>query len=265
MTKIESPNLSIYQKVLDENKEKDPEMWLTQEELIYQTDLFMKDLTIPNLNPDSTALFYLDKSGRPLAYLTRHLYSLYTQGRRIPPIRFVNIGRHSGADLDISFEGCPDKLREVYGRGINTSGTIIIVDVFRATGKTIQRAMNIFTQGFPEAQVIPKFAYTKVPAWHNNPTYTGVQEYTKLGDAMGKALSHLNTEFGMNFKTVADFFKDDIRINGVRLRERYQELYIGYCDQFKNTPFVKYAHISKEVRQELDLVCSTLSQGLYLD
>lgn len=130
-------------------------------------------------------VIWLDKSARPLAWLTKELWPLLSpdakgETPKMPDFRFVNIDREqwvntvdpSGSgymDIDRVDESIIRSLRSVFvapqhkKEGLTESidsaptelngKTILIVDEVRASGRTLEIAQKFFARAFPDTKI----------------------------------------------------------------------------------------------------------------
>jgi hypothetical protein len=181
----------------------DSETVLSTLELVTQTHGFMNryaELVSENGNLD--AVFFLDKSARPIAYLFRKLYQDYVPDLRIPQIRFIsvtgNTNLENSFDNPFRFQNNPRVVREAYlphlKRLDGDNKKILIVDDFEATGRTTRGALYLFDQSFPESQALHMVAYAKKPKWYGYTEQIGVMDYVSryffgYGELAAKILS----------------------------------------------------------------------------
>lgn len=133
------------------------------------------------------SLVFLDKSARPIAWLFRDLWRQATPDEPVPACRFVNIGRLEEPHLP----EFPRKQRKTYGRGaVDAVGVafgpqfdgkrVLIVDEVVVSGSTLQSAMSVFKEAFPNAKFEPVHIATvreigNLP-WMDMPGATSVLE-----------------------------------------------------------------------------------------
>jgi len=225
--------------------------FLPAEELIEQTHRFMlgfQQMAESGKLPDT--VFFLDKSARPVAYLFRKLYSDYCPGKKVPKVKFINIGR-GGVGFysnERPFTGEPSVLRDVYGRHIDQVGRILIVDDHRHTGETIDMTMSLFTEAFPQAQLKSMVVYSKSPNWFQFVPYLGVKEQT-VNDYKKLALSAFNKE------------NDTLYENHTQIpAEKVNRFWSLYQKIEGTVPFAKRGTTNAlpDARRELDIVCEEI-------
>ncbi len=132
-----------------------------------------------------SVLVFMDRSARPISWMIRAAWDKYADGKPIPAIRFVNIGREKG-DV-VGWSSSPDyyvdsedsngiipgeKKREIekkfwsrlegedylksFKKGLEqeiSGGKILLVDDYISSGYSIGLAKNYFRYHFPEVDV----------------------------------------------------------------------------------------------------------------
>lgn len=174
---------------------------LNREEMIDQTKLFMEKFSnlAKNKNLPNT-IFFLDKRARPLAYMFRKLYPYFCPQDEMPAIRFINIGRNSDEGVNTKerpFNGDPAIIRKEYGKYIDSNGSILVVDEYSSTGKTLENASKMISQAFPDATVRGTTAYNKQVLWKDE---IGVEEFT-TDDFQKKAVETVNEKYGTEYRS----------------------------------------------------------------
>lgn len=166
---------------------------------------YTADLIDRVVEDDVDRLVFLDKSGRPCAWLLRAFWPMFCPDRHMPRIHYANIDRlhwpqvghleagtglvdvsvapRAIAELTRTFGGAP-------GTGqcrIPSSGRqrILVVDEVRSSGSTIEIASQFFAAAFPDCEVAGAHwmaaptrirGVHEVPVWYNarNPLGRGV-------------------------------------------------------------------------------------------
>lgn len=198
------PEFPLY----DEQPHKKKDMvYLEADQIISETARFMKNLNShfnDNSLPDT--IFFLDKSARPVAHLVRKLFNHFYPNKPIPKIRFVDIGTEKAGQpvrQDIAMVGEEDAIRKTYGKNIDQNSSILVVDEYSNTGKSLSRAADAITRAFPNARVAKQVAYSETPKWYKNPDYLGIREIS-TDDIKGKAIYQVNSEFKTDYSSLED-------------------------------------------------------------
>lgn len=212
------------------------EQFLTPDELVAQTDQFMKQfeqLILENRLPDT--LFFLDKSARPVAYMFRKLFPAYYPNVKIPNIRYINVGgsgSHMYEKEARPFTGKPDVIKRWYGSHLDQNGTIMVVDEYTHTGEALNHAAAVLSQAFPSAVIEKMSVYSKLPNWYQNTTFLGVEEYSRY-DFEQQAIERLNEELGTSYKTRMD-------VLGTSSNRDHSALFWEFYHELEGSiPFVK--------------------------
>lgn len=120
--------------------------------------------------PDT--IFFLDKSARPAAHLFRETWKKLLPDKKLPNMRFINIGRDQNQENE---DQSMEQLREKF-IGIEED-TILVADEHMKTAQTINRAVTTIGKLFPEAKSVSGVGmYGRQPPWYGDPAAIGVVE-----------------------------------------------------------------------------------------
>ena len=215
-TESEIPNTSnypFYEDVPDYEYNKKRFDYLDAEELMEQTDAFMKKIvSIYEKAGKVDSIFFLDKSARPLAYMFRHLFREYVRDETIkqPQILFLNVGQEitlpdPSQDItkEVGFSGDAESVRKVFGKWIKPNSNVLVVDEYSSTGRSLNRATDIVKDAFSSENVSIQSlaAYTKVPKWYNRPDYLGVSDRT-VEDYIDYSRKEADKELGTSYSHI---------------------------------------------------------------
>lgn len=227
------------------------------------------------------AIFFTDKSARPLAYMFRKLFPKYCPGDKMPVIRFINIGSGSHGGGVRQFTGDPAIIREKYGSHLKDAERILVVDEFQMTHSekaTIHRAKKMIAEAFPEAEVEAMVAYIKALNWYMNEKYFGVEEFT-VADYQAMALSLLNEERKRKYQSLEEVTdEEDLQTfqdiynaiegmipwtkPGKHIRLTYEREKKGILARFradKQPVRIIKENIFRQTRAELDRMCEAVN------
>lgn len=183
-------NYPFYEDVPDYEYNKLRFDYMDAEELMKQTDAFMKKVSSMYESGEKVdTIFFLDKSARPLAYMFKHLFREYVKDETVKPpqILFLNVGQETtlpdtSKDFtkEVGFSGDPESMKKAYGKWIKPNFNVLVVDEYSSTGKSLKRATDIVDNAFSSQGVSTQSltAYTKVPKWYHRPNYLGVRDRT---------------------------------------------------------------------------------------
>lgn len=177
---------------------------LSPQELIEQTYQFMQSFR--DEIPD--AVFFTLKSAAPVARMMKKLWHEFYPDKKIPQIRFVDIGRTKPSEIQRDFDfhtgqiqityvppeidgASTEAIRHQFANNIDTKGNIWIVDEWSESGNTLQEAGERLATAFPEASISTHVAYTKMPHWYNKPAYLRLTDAT-IHDQEARALHIVN-------------------------------------------------------------------------
>lgn len=125
---------------------------------------------------DVDTLFFLDKSARPLATITKRTWERLLPEKEKPQIRFIDVGRDpkqvmEGLYRPEPFTINPHVARQLADRyqGIKNDGKILVVDEFSNTKKSVKQAEVVLAQMFPDADVHHMVAFEKLQPWFESP------------------------------------------------------------------------------------------------
>jgi hypothetical protein len=246
--------------------ESNSETRLSAVELIAQThELMNRYASVVENKGNFDAIFFLDKSARPIAYLFRKLYQDYVPELPIPQMRFIsvtgNTNWENSFDNPFRFQNNPQAVRETYLPYLEElkakDRKILVVDDFEATGRTTRATLDLFDQVFPESQITHMVAYTEKPKWYGYTEQMGIMDYVSryyygYGEMAARKLSQRT---GRHYTMASFCFGEN---NSARaLFEEILDSIIG------NIPYLRLAGDHRKVnlaREELDSVVGAVRE-----
>src|SRR3989344_1200486 len=120
-----------------------------RDELAFDIAESVVNLINLSIQQNADAVFFTDKSARPVAHLFMKTWQLCFPQTDMPEVRFVNIGKEGGEKYENT--EALNELRNAHRRSI-AGRKVIIADEFVTSGKTLVRAKRILESVFPEAR-----------------------------------------------------------------------------------------------------------------
>jgi hypothetical protein len=252
-------SMPIYENISKDKKGRQDELFLTSEELISQIHGLLSRLTQDEEHRGTDAIVLLDRGAAPLDQFISTLYPFYTTVS-IPPLFHINIGRAtiSKNGANIPFNGNPEIIKKSFPESLtDLPSHLLILDDYTKSGETLKKARAAFKRAYPQSRIETTTAFTKIPNWQGEPTYTGLEEYT-FADYCSIAIEKLNEENiekGIFFESFGDLLgrlNDDTRWAMYRFNDLIREI-------SGTLPFAKPVEtpiFSKQIiEQEIDVAC----------
>lgn len=119
-------------------------------------------------------IFFIDKSGRPAAYLFKKVWWKVFPEYQLPIIHFVNISPPSKINPN-PIKPNPAELQKYFGDLNNHS--ICIADDYIESGGTLKLANKLFRTAYPKAKAISSVGiFDKFPSWIDQEYWIGVSD-----------------------------------------------------------------------------------------